>query len=258
MKKPDPYRKHVHFHQAGHGMAAMEADWPDGRSTGWHSHPRGQLLHAIEGVMLVDSSAGSWVVPPNRALWLTAGVRHCVRMSGDVKMRTLYIDAAEIGGLPDRTCVVNVSPLLRELIVAAVRVPVEYEPDSRDERLMRLLIDEVRASDILPLHLPIPSDARVKSICETLIGNPADASTAAQWGERLGVTAKTVHRLFAQETGMTFAQWRDQARLLVALRRIAQGERIIDIAFECGYASQSAFTAMFRRHFGVPPSSFHR
>ncbi len=256
--KTAPYRKHVHFHDAGHDMAAMEADWPDGGSTGWHAHPRGQLLFAIEGVMIVESSAGTWVVPPNRALWLTSGTRHCVRMSGDVKMRTLYIDASEIAGLPAITCVITVSSLLRELVVAAVKIPADYRDGGRNERVMRLLVDELRVSDILPLHLPIPADARVKSICEALIEHPADASTATQWAGKLGVAAKTVHRLFVQETGMTFSRWREQARLLVALRRIAHGERIIDIAFECGYASQSAFTAMFRRHFGVPPSAFYR
>jgi AraC-like DNA-binding protein len=173
-------------------------------------------------------------------------------------MRTLYIDAAEIGGLPDITCVVTVSPLLRELVVAAVKIPVEYRDGGRNERVMRLLVDELRVSDILPLHLPIPADARVKSICQALIEHPADISTATQWAEKLGVAAKTVHRLFVQETGMSFSRWREQARLLAALRRIAHGERIIDIAFDCGYASQSAFTAMFRRHFGVPPSAFYR
>ena len=255
---PPPHRRYTHYHEAGRVMAAMEADWPDGGLTGWHSHPRGQLLYAIEGVMIVQSSAGSWVVPPNRALWLTAGTEHCVRMSGDVKMRTVYIDAAEIGGLPETTGVINVSPLLRELIVAAVRVPVDFIPGGRDERLMRLLVDELRVSDVLPLHLPIPADARIRSICEALIEKPADVSTVAQWAGMLGVAAKTVHRLFVKETGMTFAQWREQSRLLFALRRIAHGERIIDIAFDCGYASQSAFTAMFRRHFGIPPSAFYR
>jgi AraC-like DNA-binding protein len=116
----------------------------------------------------------------------------------------------------------------------------------------------VQESDVLPLHLPVPGDARIKLICEAITERPSDTSTAAQWAGHLKVTAKTVHRLFVRETGMTFAQWREQARLLFALRRLANGERIIDVAFDCGYASQSAFTAMFRRHFGKPPSEFYR
>ncbi|GES40897.1 AraC family transcriptional regulator [Rhizobium sp. ERR 922] len=254
----DPTRKHLEFHNTHRAMAAMDVNYPDGASTGWHSHPRGQLLHAIEGVMIVRSAEGSWVVPPNRALWLAAGLEHDVKMSGEVKIRTVFIDATAIRHMPAESCVIEVSPLLRELIVAAVQVPLDYGEGSRDDRLMQLLLDEVRVSDVLPLHLPMPEDERIKRICEAMTAHPADTSTAGQWAERLNVTAKTVHRLFARETGMSFARWREQARLLSALSKLANGERIIDVAFDCGYASQSAFTAMFRRHFGKPPSEFYR
>lgn len=254
----DVSTRYLEFHNTDRALAAMEVNFPDGASTGLHAHPRGQLLYAIEGVMIVRSAAGSWVVPPNRALWLVAGLEHEVRMAGEVKIRTVFIDARRIGNLPVKSSVIDVSALLRELIVAAVRVPADYREDSRDDRLMRLLVDELRESDVLPLHLPVPTEPRLRTICQTLIDQPAESSTAEQWAARLNVTAKTVHRLFVKETGMTFAQWREQARLLFALRRIASGERIIDVAFDCGYASQSAFTAMFRRHFGMPPSAFYR
>lgn len=254
----DPTRKHLDFHDTDRAVAAMEVNYPDGASTGWHAHPRSQLLYAIEGVMIIRSAEGSWVVPPSRALWLAAGLDHDVKMAGEVKIRTVFIDAATIRNLPAKSCVIEVSPLLRELIVAAVRIPLDYPEGSRDDRLMRLIVDEVRESDVLPLHLPVPGDRRIKLICETIAALPSDSSTVGEWAERLKVTPKTVHRLFVKETGMTFAQWREQARLLFALRRLANGERIIDVAFDCGYASQSAFTAMFRRHFGRPPSEFYR
>ncbi|MBO4224914.1 helix-turn-helix domain-containing protein [Bradyrhizobium neotropicale] len=253
----DPTRKHLDFHDTRRAMAAMDVNYPDGASTGSHSHPKGQLLYAIEGVMIVRSAEGTWVVPPSRALWLPAGLEHDVKMSGAVKIRTVFIDATAIQHMPTKSCVIEVSPLLRELIVAAVRIPLDYQDGGRDERLMRLLADEVTVSDVLPLHLPLPEDGRIKFICEAMIDQPSDISTAEQWAARLNVTAKTVHRLFVKETGMTFAQWREQARLLLALRKLASGERVIDVAFDCGYASQSAFTAMFRRHFGKPPSEFY-
>lgn len=254
----DITKRHLDFHATANAMAAMEVDYPAGSSTGRHSHPRGQLLYAIEGVMIVRSAAGSWVVPPNRAAWLIAGIEHEVGMCGNVKIRTVFVDPASSPQLPAASCVVAVSPLLRELIVEAVRIPIDYQRDSRDERLMRLLLDELRSSDTLPLHLPVPQDPRLRAICAALQENPGNPWTATQWAQDLGINAKTVHRLFAKETGMTFAQWRQQARLLSALQRIAGGERIIDVALDCGYASQSAFSAMFRRHFGVPPSGFYR
>src|ERR1700743_1000874 len=115
---PGRRQKPRHFHNTEREMAAMEVNYPDGASTGWHSHPRGQLLYALKGVMIVRSAEGSWVVPPNRALWLAAGLQHEVKMSGEVKIRTVFIDATTIRRLPAKSCVIEVSPLLRELIVA--------------------------------------------------------------------------------------------------------------------------------------------
>lgn len=239
-------------------MAAMEIDYPNGTSTGLHAHPRGQLLYAISGVMIVHSTFGTWVVPPNRAVWLVPVFDHDVRMVGDVKIRTLFIDDRSVPGLPEESCVLAVSPLLRELIVAAMSVPADYAPDSRDARLMRLLLDELRQEPVLPLHLPMPRDLRLRFLCTELVAHPDAAATAQDWADKFGVTAKTIHRLFVQQTGLTFGQWRQQARLLHALERLARGDRVIDVALESGYASQSAFTAMFRKQFGVPPSVFYR
>lgn len=254
----DRRTRHLDFHATARPMAAMEIDYPDGSSTGRHAHPRAQLLYAIEGVMIVRSAAGIWVVPPNRAVWLAPHLDHDVFMRGDVKIRTVFVSEDAAPNLPRASCVITVSPLLRELLTAAIKVPLDYAPGSRDEHLLLLLLDELRQWETLPLHLPMPAEPRLRRICEALTANPDDRSTAETWGLSLGVTAKTIHRLFQRETGLSFAQWRQQARLLKALERLALGERIIDVAFDCGYASQSAFTAMFRRHFGIPPSAFYK
>lgn len=256
---PSPARhKHQDFHDLPRLLVAMENSCPAGSSTGWHSHPRGQLLYAIKGVMIVHSDAGSWVVPPSRALWMVAGLRHNVIMSGDVEMRTAYIDAAAAPGVPAQTCVISVTPLLRELLVEAVHIPLDRDLCARDERLVRLLIDELGVSSAIALHLPMPADPRLKTLCQCLIEQPAGASSARAWAHTLGMGERTLHRLFSRETGMTFARWREQARLLSALRQLAEGRKGIEVALNCGYASQSAFSAMFRRHFGVSPSSFYR
>lgn len=251
------FNKHQDFHCLPRLLVAIENTWPAGTSTGWHSHPRGQLLYAIKGVMVVHSEAGSWVVPPNRALWMIKGLRHNVTMSGDVDMRTAYIDGSGALGLPGKTCVINVSPLLRELLVEAVRIPLDRDLTARDERLIGLLIDELRVSDTIPLHLPMPGDARLRSMCESLIERPADRLSAREWAEAIGMGERTLHRLFSLETGMTFSQWREQARLVSALREIADGKKGVEVALNCGYSSQSAFSAMFRRHFGVSPSALY-
>lgn len=253
-----PSEKHKHFDNLPRPLVVMENAWPTGSSTGWHSHPRGQLLYATDGVMVVHSDIGSWVVPPNRALWMLAGLRHNVTMSGDVLMRTAYIDETKIANLPAESCVINVSPLLRELLVEAVRIEPTAQIDGREALLLDLLICELRVSSTIPLHLPMPVDTRIRSICDALSKRPSDTSSAADWAQSIGVAERTLHRLFTKETGMTFAQWREQARLLYALRRIAEGDKLIDVALDCGYSSPSAFAAMFRRHFKTPPSTFYQ
>lgn len=250
--------RHLRYHATARPLAAMEVDYPSGTSTGLHAHPRGQLLYAIEGVMVVRSAEGAWVVPSNRALWLVAGLAHEVWMCGEVKIRTLFVDPDVAPHLPARSGVLAVSPLLRELFVAAVAVPTDYSLGSRDERLLQLLLDEVRPLNVPSMDLPLPGDPRVRTVCETLSRQPGDARTAAQWADELGITSRTLHRLFAREVGMRFAQWRQQARLLFALQRLARGDKVIDVALDSGYASQSAFAVMFRKHFGVPPSVFYR
>ncbi|MEG3001314.1 MAG: helix-turn-helix transcriptional regulator [Comamonas sp.] len=246
------------YDQLPQPVVAMESRWHHGASTGWHSHPRGQLLYATEGVMVIHTEAGSWVIPPNRALWMVTSLQHNVTMSGDVVMRTAYINVQQVPAMPAHSCAINVSPLLRELLVEAVRITPGAAPSPRNARVLDLLIDEIQISPTLPLHLPLPQDARLQRICTALMEYPADAASAAQWAQSIQVAERTLHRLFAQDTGMTFAQWREQARLLHALRRIASGDKVIDIALDCGYASPSAFSAMFRRHFGVTPSGFYR
>jgi AraC-like DNA-binding protein len=249
---------HFAYHETPRGVAAMETTLGDGFSTGLHSHPRGQLLYATQGVMTVRSDVGIFVVPPNRAVWLPAGLDHDVKMIGEVRLRTVFVDPVLLSHLPDKIFVVAVSPLLRELIVAAVSIRLDYDDGARDGRVMQLLLDELQEMDVLPLHLPLPSDPVILPICERLIHNPADLATVTEWASRTGFSAKTLHRRFLQATGMTFAQWRQQTRLLHALERLASGDRIIDIALETGYGSQSSFTNMFTSHFGISPRSFYR
>jgi AraC-like DNA-binding protein len=249
---------HLPFEASAMPVSAMAADYDDGHFIEPHSHRRAQLLYAVQGVMLVQTQAGRWVVPPSRGVWLEAGVAHSVRMRGQVRMRTVFIDTDAAAQLPRGRCVLHNSPRLRELILAAVNIPLDYPRESRDGRLTRLLLDELHTVPVLPLYLPWPSDARLRSVCERLAAAPGDTTTIAGWARALAMSQATFHRRFLRHTGMSFGRWRQQARLLLALEHLARGEKIIAVAAEHGYASQSAFTAMFRRHFGVAPSLFYK
>lgn len=252
---PPPYFR---FDRSPLPVTAMAADYLPGHVTQPHQHPHAQLIHAVHGVMVVATAEGQWIVPPTRGMWMPGGTTHWIRMVGRVQMRTAYIRPDAAPDLPQRCTVLGISPLLRELILAAVEIQLPYAPDTRDARLMRLLLDEVMLVPSLPLHLPRPADASLRQICDAIAGAPDTALTLADWGARLGLDPKTIQRRFARETGMTFGQWRQQARLLAALEKLAAGSKVVDVALDLGYDSPSAFATMFRRQFGVPPSTFFR
>ncbi|GAB7548027.1 AraC family transcriptional regulator [Cupriavidus sp. 8B] len=261
MDRADTYSKspaYLQYDRSPMPVTAMAADYQPGHVTKPHQHPNAQLIHAVHGVMVVATAEGQWIVPPTRGMWMPGGTVHWIRMVGHVRMRTAYIRPDAAANLPTRCTVLGITPLLRELILAAIDIPTPYAAESRDGRLMRLLLDEVMLVPTLPLHLPRPADAGLREICDAIVGAPDTALTLAQWGERLGVDPKTIQRRFARETGMTFGQWRQQARLLSALEGLAAGAKVVDVALDLGYESPSAFSTMFRRQFGVPPSGFFR
>ena len=239
-------------------VVTKATDYPAGHVIEPHHHARGQLVYAEHGVMMVAGDGGQWIVPPTRAIWMPPGVSHRIRCIGVVHMRSIYVRPDAAAHLPTNAQAVGVSGLLAELIRAAVKVPLPYAEDSRDGRLMRLLLDELHALPVLPLHLPQPVDERLRRICTRIAERPDDVSTLADWAATLGIDVKTVQRLFARETGMTFGQWRQQARLLHGLERLAVGEKVVDVALALGYDSPSAFAAMFKRQFGETPSAFFR
>jgi len=248
--------RYKQFDHSDMPVAAMAVDYPHGHITDRHDHPHAQLIYAVRGIMLVATDAGQWIVPPTRGIWMPPYVSHWIRMIGEVQIRTAYIRPDAMAEPYTSSKVVAITPLLRELLLAAIDVPLPYTPDSRHGHLMQLLLDEIHDVPSLALQLPNPNDPRLKVITDALTQNPDDDTTVETWATRLHITPKTIHRLFAADTGMTFGQWRQQARLLVALERLAQGEKVLNVALELGYSSPSAFASMFKRQFGVPPSGF--
>ena len=237
-------------------VISSATDYPENWVIPDHSHEKHQLLYAIEGVMVVYSALNQWTVPPNRGIWMPCGQVHSLRCVGTLKMRSVFVRPDRFPNMPCEPKTVSISPLLSELIKASVSLKPPYAEDSRDARIMHLILDELAMLPALPLSLPQPAEPRVTRICNALQQEPGDASTVADWSERLDLDQKTIQRLFRKETGMTFGQWSQQARLLLALERIAVGHKIIDVALELGYESPSAFTSMFKKQFGKTPSQF--
>src|SRR5258708_7811690 len=206
--------------------------------------------------MTITTPEGSWVVPPNRALWIPAGVDHQIVMAGRVTMRTLYVEPSASPGLPAACRVAAVSGLLRELILRAVEMPLLYDEHGADGRLAALVFDELHLLPTLPLHLPSPTDPRLRRVCTALPRDPRAPRALDEWGGAGGASAPTPARLFLRETRGTVAPRRAQARLLAALSRLAGGQKVTSVALDLGYESPSAFIAMFRRQLGVTPSRY--
>lgn len=237
-------------------VAAMTKRFAPGFHIEPHRHERAQLLYGAMGVMRVVTPQGSWVVPPLRAVWVPAGIEHEVFLNGTVEMRTLYVRPDAHPALPVHCAVMEVSPLLRELITALCREPVEYAPDSRAGRIATLILDELRILELVPLHLPMPQDRRLQALCRSLIAEPGSTLTLEAWAEKVGASSRTLARLFERETGLGFTTWRQQARLVEALTRLGSGEPIARVAGALGYAHVSAFAAMFRRALGMSPGRY--
>lgn len=232
-------------------------DYPDGTVILRHHHPHAQLVYASAGLMRVETDGGTWIVPPQRAVWMPEGVAHEVTCVGEVRMRTLYILSTAAPWLPARSRVLAVSPLLRELVMAVIALPEDYDPAGPGGRLVAVLLDQLRLGpEEHGLHLPMPADRRLRAVAEALIADPADGRALASFARDAGASARTLARLFQAETGMSFGAWRKHLRLTEALARLAAGESVTTVAYAVGYDSPSAFIAMFRRATGETPRRY--
>ena len=199
------------------------------------------------------TSGGAWVVPTDRAVWIPATLPHSIAMSGMVSMRTLYLRPRLAKSLPRNCCVVNVSPLLKELILHACTVAALDRKIERQRHLIDLVVDQLETIQTVPLQLPNPSDPRALRVAGLLLSNPGDQRTLTQICKVAGAGKRTVERCFKEETGMTFGKWRQQLRLMQAMRLLAEGAKVTHAAMESGYSTPSAFISMFRKAWGTTP-----
>ncbi len=221
-----------------------------------HSHSWGQLIYAVSGTMQVLAGNTLWLVPPTRALWAPAGVVHAIEMRGSVAMRTIYVPVERSGALPAASHAIDVSPLLRELILHIVALRLLREDEPEHLHLADLFLDLVRASESLPLFVPMPRDARCAHVARALQADPARGDNIEILARDAGASVRTLQRLFREETGMRFVEWRQRLRLLQAIGMLEQGTSVTQAGAAAGYASTSAFVAAFRSQIGETPHRF--
>lgn len=219
-----------------------------------HRHTWAQVSFPVNGSMRITAAGTTWIVPPLRAVWIPPGVPHEVVTQGHVRFYACYLDPHACA-LPADACVVlEVSPLMRELIDALTQGA--RRGDKRRHLAASLLIEELAAAPTLSLGLALPSDRRLKALCDALMEDPGSAASLAEWAARTGASERTLARLFQTELQTSFGNWRQQLRLAHAIDLMSRGKPLAHVAAETGYANAGAFSTMFRRALGRPPRDF--
>lgn len=222
-----------------------------------HTHDRSQLSFAVSGVMTITTETASFILPPNRAIWIPANVRHQVACRSEVQFIVLYIDPA-LDPQPQATRVFEITPLVRALIDEVALFTEKRQFREREQKLVDMLISEMALMPHLPVSAALPADRRLQRVCDAILVDPTDARSLDEWARLAGMTRRTFTRAFRKETGLSLAMWRRQTRLMEAASRIAAGESVNNVAWDVGYESPSAFIAMFHKVFGAPPGAYCR
>lgn len=230
----------------------------DIRVTNRHSHLRGQLLGASQGLISVDAGGARWVVPATHGVWIPPDVPHSLLGShGPFTGWSVYVAQSLCDDLQMRPCILELSELLR----AAVARSILWKNNILDPSQIRLayvILDEIRSMRQVSLGLPMPEDTRIVKVAMALSESPGDRRSMEAWAEWAGVSLRTLRRHFVSETGFTFSEWRQRVRVLRSLEMLAAGRSITEISLDLGYESLSAFIALFRRHIGTTPANYRK
>ncbi len=229
-----------------------------------HRHAWAQLAYCATGIVQVTAATPdevTYIVPPSRAVWIAPGARHSITVLQAAELRSLYIDAMATPNGWSGCRMIMVSPLLRELIHALDAAPDQPLTKTREAMLSALVLDDISHAPTQALGVPLPhpqtGDKRLRALCEAVLRSPAERATLAEWVADIGASERTVARLFRDELGLSYQQWRQQAILAHALPMLARGTPVSQVAAASGYASDSAFSAMFKAAMGQPPRFFH-
>lgn len=221
-----------------------------------HSHTKGQILLVQRGALSCEVEGGLWVVPPRSAVWIPGDARHAIKATGALEGCSAFVDLSAIARLPQRCCTISLTPLLRELLFRAAKLPLLYEEGGANARLLEVLLDEIAAAEIEALHLPMPKDARLRAMVERMMAAPSERRSLKTWAKQLGLSDRTMERLINQETGMSFGRWRQQLCVILAVQWLADGHSIQRVAAGLGYESVPSFVTMFRKTLGTSPGRY--
>jgi AraC-like DNA-binding protein len=237
-------------------LRSLAVAYGDGHVIDLHAHGWGQVVYAAGGAISVATARAAWLVPPARAVWLPPGEEHRLRMRGATQLRTVYVAPRKADVLPAACCGLDVSPLLRELILHITRLPPLDDAVPAHGTLANLLVDLLEQARALPFLLREPSDPRAARVCALIRADPAAGLSVSMLASHAGAAPRTLQRLFVAETGLRLAEWRQAARLMNAAMLLLEGASVTRAGLASGYASTSAFVSAFRRRTGMTPLAY--
>jgi AraC-like DNA-binding protein/quercetin dioxygenase-like cupin family protein len=245
---------------AGDGVHLVANHYRKGTRLDPHHHREAQLVYAARGTMQVTSPKGRWLVPPDRAVWVPARFVHAIDVLADIEMRTLYFDLTWLkrerrsAGLKSEF-VVKVSPLLHQSILAL------FDKDNTAERmelLVKLVMLDLHRAEDSATFIPLPHEPRCRRAADIVLASPAALHDIDALAQKVGTSARTLSRLFAAETELSFKSWCQRARIAAAIQKLSVDTNISvkQLAADLGYASVPAFSHAFRQVTGKTPTEF--
>lgn len=238
-------------------VAGFEGIYPGGYVDRAHTHAYNQLSFSFSGVTSVTVGDVCYILPPGRAIWIPSNIEHQFHCRNEIRFQTVYVQPQAFN-LPNHCRVFEVSPLVRGLIHEVTQFDDTCRDEFREGAIVGLLLGEIERMPDLSIRALIPDDDRLRRVCHAVIRFPADQRDIDDWAAVAGMGRRTFTRAFRLATGMSFGTWRQQVRLMEAASRLSSGEPISTVAYEVGYDSPGAFSTMFLRTFGVPPSAYRR
>lgn len=221
-----------------------------------HQHAKGQIILVQRGALSCVVEGGLWIVPPRSAIWIPGNALHAIKATGMLDGLNAFVDPAVGQNLPARCCAVSVTPLLREVMARLAVLPAYYEENGPNSHLVAVLLDELAAAKVEDLHLPMPTDARLRTMVGLMMASPADRGSLDSWGRRIGMSGRSLVRLIGRETGMSFGRWRQQLTVVLAVQWLADGASIQQVAADLGYDSVPSFVTMFKKALGTSPGRY--
>jgi AraC-like DNA-binding protein len=228
----------------------------DVMETDFHHHRKAEVCFTARGIVTCEAAEGLWIVPPQCAIWIPAGMHHNFKVVGTFEGYCLFIDADLAPPLLETCCTVSVTPLLRELFIRCVRLPLLYPLGGTESPLVTVLLDELAGASVEKLHLPMPANSRLRAIVQEMTTHPSDRAKVPEWARRIGVGERTLRRILQREIGMSFGRWRQQLHIILALRWLSQGSSVQSVSDDLGYESASSFVTMFRKALGTSPARY--